>query len=51
MLRITIVRLLADIVNRTTLISKQKMYLRRQPQGDVAAVTSAQWSVVIERKE
>jgi hypothetical protein len=26
MLRITIVRLLADIVNRCTLISKQKMY-------------------------
>jgi hypothetical protein len=26
MLRITVVRLLADIVNRYTLISKQKMY-------------------------
>jgi hypothetical protein len=31
MLRITIVRLLADIVNRYTLIRKQKMFLRRQP--------------------
>ena len=27
MLRITVVRFLAGIVNRTTLISKQKMYL------------------------
>lgn len=34
MFRITIVRLLAGIVNRTTPISKQKMFMRRrQPQG------------------
>jgi hypothetical protein len=46
MLRITIVRLLADIVNRCTLISKQKMY----PPAAGAAVVSDQWLVSSERR-